>query len=106
MKAKRKKAKVRKPKPRTAKAAKPKLEPALAKFNGEIMLFGAGKMGSALLQGWLSRGLPRDKITVIEPEPDKRLRWLAERGLKLNPPRKGKATVVVLGVKPQTAPEV
>jgi pyrroline-5-carboxylate reductase len=106
MKAKAKKAKLRRATAKTPKKAKPKLEPTLARFKGEIMLIGAGKMGGALLQGWLSRGLPRDKITVIEPEPDKRLRALAERGVKVNPPRKGKASVVVLGVKPQIAPDV
>ena len=105
MKPRRKKAKLKKAKA-APKTAKPKLELPLARFNGELMLIGAGKMGGALLQGWLSRGLPRDKITVIEPEPDKRLRALAERGLKLNPPRRGKASVVVLGVKPQIAADV
>jgi pyrroline-5-carboxylate reductase len=69
------------------------------------LLIGAGKMGGAMLQGWLARGLPREKITVIEPQPDKRLLALGERGLKLNPPRKGKASIIVLGVKPQTAPD-
>jgi pyrroline-5-carboxylate reductase len=88
----------------TPKKAKP--EATLARFSDDVLLIGAGKMGGAMLQGWLARGLPRDKITVIEPQPDKRLRALGERGLKLNPPRKGKASVIVLGVKPQTAPDV
>ena len=98
-----------KPKQATLKRAAPKKakpEATLARFGGDLLLIGAGKMGGAMLQGWLARGLPRDKITVIEPQPDKRLRALGERGLKLNPPRKGKASVIVLGVKPQTAPDV
>src|SRR5688500_2987750 len=101
MKAKPKKARLQRAAP-----TKPKPEATLARFSDDLLLIGAGKMGGAMLQGWLARGLPRDKITVIEPQPDKRLRALGERGLKLNPPRKGKASVIVLGVKPQTAPEV
>lgn len=103
MKAKRKKTRLKRAAP---KKAKPKSEAPLARFSGDILLIGAGKMGGAMLQGWLARGLPRDKIAVIEPQPDKRLRALGERGLRLNPPRRGKASVIVLGVKPQTAPEI
>ena len=103
MKAKRKKTKLKRAAP---KKAKPKSGAPLARFEGELLLIGAGKMGGAMLQGWLARGLPRDKIMVIEPQPDKRLRALGERGLRLNPPRRGKASVIVLGVKPQTAPEI
>jgi len=88
------------------KTARPKPDATLARFSDDVLLIGAGKMGGAMLQGWLARGLPRDKITVIEPEPDKRLRAFAERGLTLNPARKTKASVIVLGVKPQTAPDV
>lgn len=88
------------------KTARPKPDATLARFSDDVLLIGAGKMGGAMLQGWLARGLPRDKITVIEPEPDKRLRALGERGLTLNPARKAKASVIVLGVKPQTAPDV
>jgi pyrroline-5-carboxylate reductase len=78
----------------------------LARFSGDLLLVGAGKMGSAMLQGWLARGLRREKIVVIEPQPDKRLQALGERGVRLNPSRRGKAAVIVLGVKPQTAPAV
>ena len=102
MKAKRKKTRLKRAAP---KKAKPRSEATLARFSDELLLIGAGKMGGAMLQGWLARGLPRDKISVIEPQPDKRLRALGERGLRLNPPRRGKASVIVLGVKPQTAPE-
>ena len=103
MKAKRKKARLKRAAP---KKAKPRSEAPLARFSDDLLLIGAGKMGGAMLQGWLARGLPRDKITVFEPQPDKRLRALGERGLRLNPPRRGKASVIVLGVKPQTAPEI
>jgi pyrroline-5-carboxylate reductase len=78
----------------------------LAKFRGTLVLAGAGKMGSAMLDGWIARGLKPKQISVIEPHPGKALKALTRRGLRLNP--KGKiapAAAVVIAVKPQTAPE-
>jgi pyrroline-5-carboxylate reductase len=77
----------------------------LGKFSGDLILVGAGKMGGAMLDGWIAHGLNPKKVTVIEPQPGKAVRALARRGLKLNP--KGKtaaAAVIVIAVKPQTAP--
>jgi pyrroline-5-carboxylate reductase len=71
-----------------------------------LVLAGAGKMGSAMLDGWLARGLKPKQIAVIEPHPGKTVRALTRRGLKLNP--KGKmppAAAVVIAVKPQSAPD-
>ena len=34
-----------------------------------LLLVGGGKMGGALLAGWLARGGPRDRVVVIEPGP-------------------------------------
>ncbi|HXX07954.1 MAG TPA: pyrroline-5-carboxylate reductase [Pseudolabrys sp.] len=78
----------------------------LAQFRGTLILVGAGKMGSAMLDGWLARGLKPKQIAVVEPEPVKALKALARRGLRINP--KGKiaaATAIVVAVKPQSAPE-
>jgi pyrroline-5-carboxylate reductase len=78
----------------------------LSKFRGTLVLVGAGKMGGAMLDGWLARGLKLKQLTVIEPQPDKAVKALARRGLKLNP--KGKAaaaSAIVIAVKPQTAAE-
>lgn len=78
----------------------------LGQFRGTLVLVGAGKMGSAMLDGWLARGLKPKQVTVIEPQPAKALKALARRGLKINP--KGKtaaATTIVVAVKPQSAPE-
>ena len=33
-----------------------------------LLLVGCGKMGGALLQGWIERGMPADDIAVVEPE--------------------------------------
>jgi pyrroline-5-carboxylate reductase len=78
----------------------------LAKFAGPLVLLGAGKMGQAMLEGWLARGLPTRKVVVLEPQPVKSVKALARRGLKLNP--KGRpmpAAAIVVAVKPQSAPE-
>src|SRR5215468_32352 len=78
----------------------------LRKFSGRLVLVGAGKMGSAMLEGWRARGLKPGQITVIEPQPGKTLKALARRGLKLNPKGKNaEASAIVIAVKPQTAPE-
>jgi pyrroline-5-carboxylate reductase len=78
----------------------------LGEFRGTLVLVGAGKMGSAMLDGWLARGLDPKKIIVIEPEPVKAVKALVRRGLKLNPKDKvGVASAIVIAVKPQSAPE-
>jgi pyrroline-5-carboxylate reductase len=85
----------------------PAATPALAGFSGTILLLGAGKMGSAMLEGWLALGLGPDKIAVLEPQPAPEITALTARGLRLNPVRTalGEVSAVVLAVKPQTAPE-
>jgi pyrroline-5-carboxylate reductase len=78
----------------------------LSKFRGTLVLAGAGKMGGAMLDGWLTRGLKPKQVVVIEPQPGKTVKALVRRGIRLNP--KGKAvaaSAIVIAVKPQTAPE-
>ena len=36
-------------------------------IDGPLLLVGCGKMGGALLSGWLDRGLAADRVVVIEP---------------------------------------
>jgi pyrroline-5-carboxylate reductase len=81
-------------------------KPQPLKSIGSLLLVGAGKMGGAMLDGWIARGLAPTRIVVIEPQPDKAVQALARRGLKLNP--KGKiaaAAAIVIAVKPQSAPD-
>jgi len=82
-------------------------KPQPLKSIGSLLLVGAGKMGGAMLDGWIARGLAPTRIVVIEPQPGKALQALARRGLKLNP--KGKiaaaAAAIVIAVKPQSAPD-
>ncbi len=85
---------------------KPASAKPLAKFSGHLLLVGAGKMGAAMLDGWLARGLNPKKVIVIEPQPAKSIKALTKRGLTLNPKGKAvEAAVIVIAVKPQTAPD-
>jgi pyrroline-5-carboxylate reductase len=69
-----------------------------------IVLAGAGKMGSALLQGWLAGGLDPSRLTVLEPEPADEIKALAARGVQINPSSKAAdAAAIVIAVKPQVA---
>src|SRR5581483_1493928 len=78
----------------------------LRNFRGTLVLAGAGKMGSAMLDGWIARGLKPKQIVVIEPHPGKTVKALVRRGLRLNPKRQlPPASAVVIAVKPQSAPE-
>jgi pyrroline-5-carboxylate reductase len=80
----------------------------LTDLSHTVLLAGAGKMGGALLQGWLALGLLPEKVAVIEPQPSPELAALSKQGLRLNPSRDavGAVAAVVVAVKPQIAPEV
>jgi pyrroline-5-carboxylate reductase len=82
--------------------------PGLRDFSGLLVLVGAGKMGSALLEGWLRLGLDAKNVAVLEPQPSAPISALVERGLRLNPDKRalGDVKAVVLAVKPQGAAEV
>jgi pyrroline-5-carboxylate reductase len=69
------------------------------------VLVGAGKMGGAMLEGWLGLGLDPNSIVVIEPQPSPEIGVLAERGLRVNPTASaaGEAAAIVIAVKPQVA---
>ena len=41
-----------------------------AATSGPLLLVGCGKMGGALLGGWLEQGIAADQITVVEPAQD------------------------------------
>ena len=42
---------------------------ARAHLPASLILVGAGKMGGALLEGWLADGLPGERVAVIDPNP-------------------------------------
>ncbi|WP_238182883.1 pyrroline-5-carboxylate reductase [Methylobacterium trifolii] len=67
-----------------------------------LTLVGAGRMGGAMLAGWLEAGLDPGRTTVIDPAPAPGIVELcAARGLRLNPPEPEPADVLVLAIKPQ-----
>ncbi len=65
---------------------------------GGLVLLGCGKMGSALLAGWLQAGLPPKSIWVLEPNPTD---WLKATGVHLNEGVPPAPAVALLAVKPQ-----
>jgi pyrroline-5-carboxylate reductase len=78
----------------------------LRDVGGQILLVGAGKMGGALLDGWLSLGLEPRNLAVFEPQPSPEIAEHAIKGLRLNPDLATvQAAAIVIAVKPQTAPE-
>jgi pyrroline-5-carboxylate reductase len=79
----------------------------LPELPGPLVLIGAGKMGGALLDGWLNFGFDPSRIMVIEPQPPPAMSALGARGLHLNPnaAQLAGAAAVVIAVKPQAAAE-
>lgn len=63
-----------------------------------LVLLGCGKMGSALLAGWLARGLPPAAAHVIEPNPSV---WLQGTGVAVNAALPAHPAIVLIAVKPQ-----
>jgi pyrroline-5-carboxylate reductase len=76
---------------------------ALKTLHGTIVLAGAGKMGGAMLSGWLAQGLDAQRVVVIEPHPSDEIRALAAQGVRLNPSPKDIDAVdtLVVALKPQ-----
>jgi pyrroline-5-carboxylate reductase len=75
----------------------------LAQIHGPVVLAGAGKMGGAMLTGWLARGLDPKNVVVIEPHPSQEIGALAANGIRLNPSASdiGAAATLVVALKPQ-----
>ena len=69
-----------------------------------IVLAGAGKMGNALLSGWLAQGLDGKRVAVIEPHPSDEITALVAKGVRLNPSPKdvGAVATLVIALKPQS----
>ncbi len=66
----------------------------------KLLLVGCGKMGGALLEGWLARGLSAADVVVAEPVAA--LRPAKVRGVSASSELKETPEIVVLAVKPQS----
>lgn len=65
---------------------------------GKLLLLGCGKMGSALLKGWLHRGTPPEDVLVIDPAPPA---WLEGTGVTVATRAPDPCGVLLVAVKPQ-----
>ena len=63
-----------------------------------LVLLGCGKMGSAMLAGWLDGGLPAGSVWVIDPKPSD---WLQTTGVHINIDLPPTPAIVLVAVKPQ-----
>ena len=67
-----------------------------------LVLLGCGKMGSAMLAGWLEGGLPAGSVWVQDPFPSE---WLSATGVHINEGFPANPAVVLIAVKPQIMTE-
>ncbi|WP_083099290.1 pyrroline-5-carboxylate reductase [Pseudophaeobacter leonis] len=63
-----------------------------------LVLLGCGKMGSAMLAGWLEGGLPASSVWVLDPHPSD---WLKGTGVHINVELPAVPALVLIAVKPQ-----
>jgi pyrroline-5-carboxylate reductase len=63
-----------------------------------LVLLGCGKMGSAMLEGWLKQGLPAASVYVIDPHPSD---WVKSTGVHVNADLPDAPAIVLVAVKPQ-----
>ena len=67
-----------------------------------LVLLGCGKMGSAMLAGWLDQGLPPTSVWVQDPAPSD---WVQEQGVQINQDWPQAPAIVLVAVKPQMMAE-
>jgi len=78
-------------------------------LSGTLVLLGAGKMGGAMLQGWLDRGVRPAQLAVLDPSPPPEIaRTIAAHGIRHNPALDDldRVEVLVLAIKPQAFDDV
>ncbi|HRJ68457.1 MAG TPA: pyrroline-5-carboxylate reductase [Beijerinckiaceae bacterium] len=69
-----------------------------------LVLVGAGKMGGAMLEGWLTAGMPGPSIAILDPHlADSMIALAGDSGVRVNPVPSLVADpeVIVLAIKPQ-----
>jgi pyrroline-5-carboxylate reductase len=63
-----------------------------------LVLLGCGKMGSAMLAGWLKSGLPATSVWVLDPAPSG---WVMATGVHVNAGIPADPAIALIAVKPQ-----
>lgn len=80
-----------------------------SQLDGPVLLVGGGKMGGAMLAGWLDRGLRASDVLVRDPAPPADVAaLLAAKGIACTPDAVPSHTpsILLLAVKPQVAGDV
>ena len=79
-------------------------------LDGPLLLIGAGKMGGALIEGWLARGLDPANVWVQDPAPLPDVKAMLEQhGIAIRPAVEqmpAVPAVLMLAVKPQVMEQV
>ncbi len=73
--------------------------------NRGLVMLGCGKMGSAMLQGWLGNGVPAVSVWIMDPHPSDWVQGLVAEGLHLNTDLPDEPAIVLIAVKPQMMEE-
>ncbi|MCP5073939.1 MAG: pyrroline-5-carboxylate reductase [Rhodobacteraceae bacterium] len=68
---------------------------------GGLVLLGCGKMGSAMLQGWLANGVAAGNVAILDPYPSDWVKGLTSQGVALNAELPEVPAVCIVAVKPQ-----
>lgn len=63
-----------------------------------LVLLGCGKMGSAMLAGWLDGGLSATSVYVLDPYPSD---WVKAQGVHVNTTLPSNPAIALVAVKPQ-----
>lgn len=72
----------------------------------KLHLIGCGKMGSALLKGWLSNGLLPQNVWITDPYPSDWVNSLTDQGCHVNQGLTADVDILILATKPQMMPDV
>src|SRR6185295_12126456 len=79
-----------------------------ASLPSSLVLLGAGKMGAAMLEGWIDTGLDPKVVTILDPKPSAEIANLCRAHvIRLNPSLADvePPSALVVAIKPQSLAE-